>query len=352
MVIGHQILESKAVPYLRGLPCDALYFVLDSAVAETLPPLMRELIDAGASLTLPITSDEKDTATLAELWSWLHTAGASRESVLVIVGGGTLTDLAGFAAATYMRGIRTVNITTTLLGMVDASVGGKTAIDYCGVKNLIGAFHEPIEVFINTAFLDTLPLDELYSGFGEVIKTALLSGEDFWRKLVSLGDPQFFTDEDWLSIVTRCIDYKAEIVRQDPEERSGIRAVLNLGHTVAHALEAFARETAVGRRALLHGEAVVIGLVVEAYIAHKALGLDRGLLRSLLYYVREYYPHYMYVCKAYPRLIELMQADKKSSSGAIRFALLSSLGHAELWQTTDTKLIEEALDFYREAYGG
>ncbi len=351
MIIGHQILASKASSYLSGLPCDALYFVVDAAAVGALPSEFVDFMQGYHYLELEIHPEAKSTAELAELWTWLHAEGASRASVVVAVGGGTLSDLVGFAAASYMRGLRTVNISTTLLAMVDASVGGKTGIDFAGVKNLIGAFHEPLEVIIDVALLDTLPLDELYSGYGEVLKTALLAGPEQWRRVLELGDPQMLTGAEWLELVEACVAYKAGIVAEDPEERSGRRAVLNLGHTVAHALEAYSRSRG-DAKPLLHGEAVVIGLLVEGYLAHKKLGLELRVLRQLMGHVRELYPRYSYVCRDYPYILDLMRSDKKNEGQGIRFALLRALGEVELWTSTADADIEEALDFYREAFGG
>lgn len=351
MYIGHHILDSKALPYLRELRCDQLLFVLDAGAEAALPSAFASFVREHVHLSLGINSEDKGTQLLAELWTWLSSEGASRESVLVIVGGGTLSDAAGFAAASYMRGIRTVYISTTLLAMVDASVGGKTAIDFAGVKNLIGAFHEPEEIFIDTCFLDTLPVDELFSGYGEVLKTALLSGEGLWRRVLSLGDPQQYSGTDWLEVITACVDYKASVVAQDPEERSGLRAILNLGHTTAHALESHSRAQE-GRRALLHGEAVVIGLIVESYLAYRHLGLDRAVLKQLMYHCQELYPQYQYTCSAYPDLLRLMRSDKKNSHGQTHFVLLRTLSKAERWVAPSDADIEEALDFYREAFGG
>lgn len=348
MVIGHGILESKAIPYLEGLPCDSLFFIVDSACLPAMGTAFHEYMEQKPVLSLDIDSEDKGTAILSEVWQWLYDKQASRKSVAVLVGGGTLTDAVGFAVATYMRGLRTVNISTTLLGMVDASVGGKTAIDFAGVKNLVGTFHMPQEVFIDTHFLDTLPIEELYSGFGEVIKTALLSGGELWSQVCHC-DPQQMMGEDWVEVIASCVRYKEYIVEQDFKDE-GIRSVLNLGHTVAHALESFSRETKLGR-ALTHGEAVVIGLIVEGYLAYKYLGLELSVLKQLMSLAREHYPQYQYVCKAYPRLLDLMRHDKKSRSGLIRFSLLTRLGSAQQWETADDKVIEEALDFYRETFG-
>ncbi len=340
---------------LGGLRYDRLFVLLDEAVyalhqehlAPLLAPLSREQIHF-----MPGGEACKSIASLTELWSWLASGGASRESLLLALGGGALTDLVGLAAATYMRGIRTIYVPTTLLAMVDASIGGKTAIDYAGVKNLIGAFHPPLEVLIDLRYLDTLPIDQLFSGYGEVIKTALLSGSDLWREVASLGDPQYATSEQWRAIIEQCLIYKQRIVQEDPTETTGLRRVLNLGHTTAHALEAFALTKPRGARALLHGEAVVIGMVVELYLGVQYASCDPKPLRALMALTRELYPHYGYTCHDYPKLVELMRLDKKSSSGALTFIILEDFGVPRELEIglSEVKKIHEALDFYREAF--
>lgn len=348
MIIGEHILAHKAKPLLEALPCDALYFVLDKRAMEAIDPDFGLFVSQHKHITLEL--EGKDLSLASRLWDWLIEEGATRASIVVGIGGGTLSDVLGFVAGTYMRGIRSVYIPTTLLAMVDASVGGKAGIDYAERKNMIGVFHEPTEVIVDVCFLDSLPIDELFSGYGEVIKTALLSGEELWHRLLQLPDPQSFDHACWLSLIEACISYKSSIVAQDPHEKIGLRAVLNLGHTTAHALEMYSRRNPKALP-LRHGEAVVIGLIVEAYLAHKYLGLDKRVLRQLMSYTRELYPHYSYQCKAYPELIRLMQSDKKNSGGSLRFALLRSVGQAELWTAPTTQVIEEALDFYREAWG-
>lgn len=352
MVIGHKILASKAIPYLEGLPCDALFFVVDKAAEVVLPEEMQIFMTRFSTLRLEICSNHKGLELLTQLWSWLQLEGATRASVLVVIGGGTLCDVAGYAAASYMRGIRFVNISTTLLSMVDASVGGKTGLDFAGVKNLVGAFHSPEEVIIDIAFLETLPIGELYSGYGEIIKTALLLGERSWSKLLALGDPQCLGNDDWLELIEMCVSYKASIVAQDPQERSGLRAVLNLGHTLGHALEAFSRESGGTARELMHGEAVVLGLIMECYLACKHLGLDTKILRQLVAHTKELYPRYTYTCRDYPRILALTRADKKNVGQGTTFVLLKSLGLAEKWVCLNEEEISDALDFYREGIGG
>ena len=192
MIFGTNMLDRKLPAFLEAVACDRLFVVCDEVVSElhtSLVTRLREALGSPTFLTLPATESEKTTSRLAELWSWLADEGATRHSVLILIGGGALLDLGGFAAATYMRGIRTVNVPTTLLAMVDASVGGKTGIDYHGIKNLVGAFHAPLEVFIDTSFLSTLPIEELLSGYGEVIKHATLMGKEAWQEILRIGDP-------------------------------------------------------------------------------------------------------------------------------------------------------------------
>ena len=288
---------------------------------------------------------------MAELWTWLHEAGATRASLLVVLGGGALLDLAGLAASTYMRGIRTIYVPTTLLAMVDASIGGKTAIDFLGVKNLIGSFHQPLESFVDVTFLDTLPLTELLSGYGEVIKHALLQGEESWRALLRLGDPQVLGAEDWRQLISESVAYKASIVAADPQEVSGLRRILNLGHTVGHALEAYSHASR-GMRSLTHGEAVVFGLLIEGYITSLLVPeTDRSYLRQLLSLARELYDPCYYTCSAYPELLRLMHGDKKNVGGKIKLVGLLRPGEVRILDEVGEDKLKEGLDFLRETFG-
>ncbi len=309
MFFGQDIINRKLVPYIQGLTYDCLFILCDEEVfkyQETkLSPLLA-LLDNKEEHFKQIRTGEscKTIEQMQELWQWLKEVGATRQSLLINIGGGTITDLGGFLGASYMRGIRTLNIPTTLLAMVDASVGGKTGINFENIKNLIGAFHSPIKVCIDVDFLDTLPLEELYSGYGEVIKTALLAGNNLWNKVLRIEDPQFLSSEEWLEIVKLSIDYKNKIVEEDCFEQ-GKRKYLNLGHTIGHALESFSHLN--DRKPLLHGEAVVIGLVIELYISYAHFGLEsqKKLLSHLNAIIRDIYPHYSYVCKSYKKIISI-----------------------------------------------
>ena len=183
----------------------------------------------------------KNLDTCTQVWHALSELGADRKSLLINVGGGMVTDLGGFVASTYMRGVPFINVPTSLLAMVDASVGGKTAIDFLGVKNLIGSFHPAHEVIVDIDFLRTLPLEELLSGYGEVVKHATLMGGEAWREVCHIGDPVGLMDDEWQALIEKSIAYKASIVEADPTER-GLRRILNIGHTVGHALEAYSHQ--------------------------------------------------------------------------------------------------------------
>jgi hypothetical protein len=269
--------------------------------------------------------------------------------VLILIGGGALLDLGGFAAATYMRGIHTVNIPTTLLAMVDASVGGKTGIDYHGIKNLVGAFHTPLEVFIDTSFLSTLPIEELLSGYGEVIKHATLMGKEAWQEILHIGDPAGLMDDEWEALIAKSVAYKSSIVEADPTEQ-GLRRILNVGHTVGHALEAYSH-TNTFRRALPHGEAVVFGLLIESYITSLIKGIDRTYIRQLMHLARELYAPFFYTCKDYPELLRLMRHDKKNTSGKIVLMGILEPGKVEAIELEGEEKIKEGLDFLRETFG-
>lgn len=354
MVIGRQIIASKLVPYLRGLACDALFVLIDEALephhGEALG-LLRGLTSEERVLSHRGGEEVKSLSALEELWLWLQRGGASRSSLLLVVGGGSLTDLGALAAATYMRGLRHILLPTTLLGMVDAAIGGKAAIDLAGVKNLVGAFHPPLEVFTDLAFLDSLPLEALYSGYAEVIKYGMISGEALWRQILRFGDPETLTEDEWLGLIAQCARCKEDIVAQDPEEISGLRRILNLGHTVGHALEAYSLSSP-KHRSLSHGEAVIIGLIVETYIGVQQLGGSSALLRQLVQLSRELYPQWHYVCRDYPALLALMRQDKKSSRGDIVMMVALEPGNIQELRLSTEDEIKEGLDFYRETFGG
>ena len=352
MIIGTQILDHKLPSVAEGLACDRLLLVLEERVAELHPDLLSQLqsvLPESTCRTLRGGEECKTTESLGFLWTWLSEEGATRLSALVLIGGGALLDLGGLAASTYMRGIATVYVPTTLLAMVDASVGGKTAIDFLGVKNLIGSFHPAHEVIVDIDFLRTLPLEELLSGYGEVVKHATLMGGEAWREVCHIGDPVGLMDDEWQALIEKSIAYKASIVEADPTER-GLRRILNIGHTVGHALEAYSHQNEF-RRTLPHGEAVVFGLLIESYITMRQRGTSKEYIRQLMTLARELYSPFFYTCKDYPELLRLMRHDKKNSAGTITLMGVIEPGNIEAVEVADEGVIKEGLDFLRETFG-
>lgn len=352
MIIGTQILARELPSLLEGRARERVFIVVEEQVSELHPdlhPQLQEILPTAVLRTLRGGEASKTTESLGLLWTWLSEEGATRRSTLVLIGGGALLDLGGFAASTYMRGIETIYVPTTLLSMVDASVGGKTAIDFLGVKNLIGSFHPASEVIVDIDFLRTLPLEELLSGYGEVIKHATLMGGDAWREVCRIGDPVGLMDEEWQMLIEKSIAYKTTVVEADPKEQ-GLRRILNIGHTVGHALEAYAYQNEF-RRTLPHGEAVVLGLIIESYITMCQIGGNKEYIRQLMTLARDLYSPFFFTCKDYSELLRLMRCDKKNAAGTITIMGVVAPGDIQPVELTDEAKIKEGFDFLRETFG-
>lgn len=305
-----------------------------------------ELNTFGAEvITIGAGDENKNLTSLASVWQILSTSGATRKSLLVNVGGGMLTDLGGFAAASFKRGIRFVNVPTTLLGAVDAAVGGKTGINFMHFKNEIGAFSPADTVIISTRYFATLPAAELRSGFAEMLKHGLISSADAYRRLLGF-DINRADLVALLPLLEENVEVKRRIVAADPREQ-GIRKALNLGHTAGHALESMAleRDTPVP-----HGFAVAHGLLIEMIVSH----LTEGFPSAELYPYAElllqaYSPALPLSCNDYAQLLDLMSHDKKNSSAdAINFTLLAAPGVPLIDRVVSPETIRTALDLYRD----
>lgn len=276
------------------------------------------------TITIPSGEVHKTVATLGTIWSGLRSHGADRKSVVVNLGGGVVSDIGGFAASTYMRGIPFVNIPTTLLAQVDASVGGKTGIDHDGVKNLCGTFCQPEAVIIDPTFLTTLPAREFYAGCAEMIKHGIIAdGEAL--PLFEQGDPRMLPLPELETLIARSCEVKAKIVQEDPLE-GGARKLLNFGHTAGHAIEALSLHTSAP---LLHGEAIALGMVIEATLAVRL-----SLLKSAEYErIARILSHAHLPIRFDPplslqKLLTLMRSDKKSVQGTLKWVLPTALGAA------------------------
>ena len=339
-------LERDLVNAIAECEHDKIFILTDQTTHDMcLPKLQNFLCLKGAqSIVIKAGDTNKTLDSLAEVWTALSQGGATRHSLMINLGGGMVTDLGGFAASTFKRGSDFINIPTTLLAMVDASVGGKTGINFGGLKNEIGVFSDSKFVIINTQFLDTLDHDNICSGYAEMLKHGLISDDKHWAELVgfNLAQPDLAQLQ---RMVAESIKVKERIVTEDPHEH-GIRKALNLGHTVGHALESFAMKHG---RPVLHGYAVAYGMVCELYLSARKTDFPTDKMHQTVRFILDHYGRLPYTCDDYPELLELMRHDKKNTSGIINFTLLGGIGDIRINQTATKEEIEEALDFLREA---
>ena len=311
----------------------------DSNTVRLLPQLS---LDREERIVIPAGDENKTLQTLSFVWDCLQALHATRHTLLYNVGGGMVCDLGGMAASTYMRGMRFINIPTSLLAMVDASAGGKVGINYGGVKNLIGVFNEPLKVEIKTELLRDLDMRNMLSGYAEMIKHGLIGGEELLNKTLSY-DIEKRDLQELDELVRLNIELKGRVVREDFRE-SGRRKVLNLGHTFGHAIEAYLE----GRE--LHGYCVAWGLVVAAYLSVIKMGFPQTELTRLAHIIKNIYGNLPIDCKAYERLYDLMQSDKKNEGSRINFTLLRRIGEPVINCDVTREEIFEAIDFMRYEY--
>ena len=356
IVISHD-LQADIEAAVEHIKPDRLFVLVDETTREKCLPLIKNAhfieengsggnslpLESAHIITIGTTDEAKTLDTLADVWQQLSEQEATRHSMLLNLGGGMVTDLGGFAAATFKRGIAFVNIPTTLLAMVDASVGGKTGINFRGLKNEIGSFCEADAVVIHTDFLRTLNAENVRSGYAEMLKHALISSDAATAELLAFDI--FNIDYSALAdLVGRSIQVKERIVAADPHEH-GLRKALNLGHTVGHAFESLALEQ---QRPVLHGYAVAWGLVCELYLSATRCGFPSKLLHQVEHFVRDTYGRFSLDCKLYDHLFDLMTHDKKNEAGRINMTLLASPGDVRINQVATRDDIFEALDYYRE----
>lgn len=327
---------------------DKLFILTDDHTYRLCWPAISHLpcLQGAVSISIGPGDIHKNLETLAYVWNRLSTEGATRRSLLLNLGGGMVTDLGGFAAATFKRGISYINVPTTLLSMVDAAVGGKTGINFNELKNEIGAFAPASTVLIDCGFLKTLDTENILSGYAEMLKHGLISNTAHWSELVTF-DMEHIDYDRLQQLVAQSVKVKEDIVEQDPYER-GIRKALNLGHTVGHAFESFALQ----KRPVLHGYAVAWGMVCELYLSFLKTGFPKDKLHQTLRFIKDNYGRLDFTCDDYEALYGFMKHDKKNmASGVINFTLLGEVGDIRINQTASQEEIYELLDFYSEIMG-
>ena len=353
-VIISKDLQKALSDAIAECPHDKLFVLVDETTLQLCLPVIAgfDCMQEAQCIVIGATDTHKTLETLSHVWAELQRMGATRHSLLINLGGGMVTDLGGFAASTFKRGLAYINIPTTLLSMVDASVGGKTGINFGGLKNEIGVFNNANSVILDTTFLKTMDQENILSGYAEMLKHGLISEEKMWAELLafnldSLDNLDRLDNLDYLESLGRMladsVTVKQHIVTEDPTEH-GIRKALNLGHTAGHAFESLALE----RKPILHGYAVAYGLVVELYLCCVKTGFPQDKMRQTVAFIKEHYGRMPITCDDYPKMIELMHHDKKNVGTDINFTLLGGIGDIRINQTATEEEIKEALDFYRE----
>ena len=292
-------------------------------------------------IVIPAGENNKKIESVAMIWEMLSENGGDRKSLLINIGGGMLTDLAGFAATTFKRGIDFLNVPTTLLSQVDASVGGKTGINFGGYKNEIGTFKEPVAVIINTDFLKTIDKENFISGFAEMIKHGLIFSPEHLAELKQF-DVENIDYDHLQKIISDSVNVKQYFVSNDPTENN-IRKALNFGHTIGHAFESYAMFQ---NRPIQHGFAVAYGMIAELYLSAIKCSFPVNDLENLTSWLTNLYGKYEISENDFDTLFELMTHDKKNESGKINFTLLSDIGKIEINQNCEKELIYESLVYY------
>ena len=354
------LLESKNYPiYIGHEAWDALnsffsscsyskvFILVDENTRELCLSLaVRKVPLLASAKVLQIKSGEqaKTVESCSKLWQKLMAEGADTRSVLINLGGGVIADMGGFVAATFKRGIAFVNIPTTLLAQVDASVGSKVGVDFDSIKNQIGLFADPQAVFILPEFLSTLPQRHLLSGYAEMMKHAIIADSDYWSVILSQG---FEPQNGWDDLIGQSVGIKQKVVKFDPYDR-GLRKVLNFGHTIGHGVESYSLLH--DENPMLHGEAIAIGMICEAFISSKLCGLPEEELIQIVEFINRHFAPRPLGYKAAIEVLKIIKHDKKSECGKCRMTLLPRIGKAIINQECTPDLIIDSLHFYVNSF--
>lgn len=331
---------------ITDLNPSSIFVLVDNNTHRYCYPKLESAIHfskAPTIITIPDGEQYKTIGTCEQVWNELSEKGADRNSLLLNLGGGVITDLGGFVACTFKRGIEFINIPTSLLAMVDASVGGKNGVDLGPLKNQIGVIKNPYAVFVNTSFLETLPKNQLISGFAEMLKHGLIASKAYWERLKSFN-PQ--NKEETEALIWESIEIKNKVVTQDPTEQN-LRKTLNYGHTLGHAIESYCLE-AKHKTPLLHGEAIAIGMILANYISKHLLGFPEASLKHTTQTILHYFPKHSFSTNDVAAVIDLLKYDKKNTRGVINFVLLSDFSTYKTDQQVSNELIYKAFEYYKK----
>jgi 3-dehydroquinate synthase len=331
--------------YIRTTIPSTIFILVDTNTHDTCLPQFLERLESDdivvEVMEMPNGETHKTIDICMGVWEALSDYNADRKSLLINLGGGVVTDLGGFIASTYMRGISYINIPTSLLAMVDASVGGKTGIDLGALKNQVGIINEGVMVGIDTSFLSTLPQNEMVSGFAEMLKHGLIYDKAYWNTLTNLENLDI---SDLDRLIYESVVIKNKVVSEDPTEQ-GLRKILNFGHTLGHAIESYFLEHS-EKTPLLHGEAIATGMILEAYLSIKTCGLSKNEFETVTEGILKTFTKISITKEDQKIIIDLLKHDKKNSHGVVKFVLLEAIGKPKIDCVVSNELIFEAFAYY------
>ncbi|MDV6167272.1 3-dehydroquinate synthase [Flavobacterium sp. DG1-102-2] len=322
-----------------------LFVIVDSNTAKyCLPNFLSQVATELPIEIIEIEAGEinKSIETCIEVWHALTELHADRKSIVINLGGGVVTDLGGFVSSTFKRGMDFINVPTSLLAMVDASVGGKTGVDLGRLKNQIGVINTPVAVLVDTAFLETLPSNEMRSGLAEMLKHGLIADAAYWRQFSDLTS---LTTDDLGLLIYHSIEIKNTFAEEDPREK-GIRKALNFGHTIGHAIESYCLASS-QKETLLHGEAIAIGMIIEAYLSLQLNFISSEEYYEIKYIITGIFEKVSFNDKDVNEIMNLLVHDKKNVSGEVQFVLLDKIGKTVINKTVENSLIIKGFEEYQ-----
>lgn len=337
---GYEFIQELLTP----LNYSKAFILVDNHTNEYCLPLFLSSIATELEfeiIEIEAGEEQKNIKTCVELWEVMIELGADRKSILINLGGGVLTDLGGFVASTFKRGIDFIHVPTTLLAMVDAAIGGKNGIDLGALKNQVGCIVPPKCILIHSEFLHTLDSRQMRSGLAEMFKHGLILDKAYWNKLKDLNS---LSTNDLSHLIQQSIQLKIDVVNDDMYEK-GIRKILNFGHTLGHAIESCFLEKENSKQ-LLHGEAIAIGMILESYISWKLNLLSKEEYSEINYFLSDVFERVHFNSSDIENIIQILQYDKKNENGKLQFVLLNSIGNAIINQNVDNTLIYEAFTDY------
>jgi 3-dehydroquinate synthase len=332
----------KLISYIEESNPTKIIVITDTNTYKYCLPVLANHLSTFYSIVIPEGDKTKNIDTLQFIWKELINIDADRNSLILNLGGGVVTDIGGFAASTYKRGMKFIHIPTSLLGMVDASIGGKNGINFMGAKNQIGTINPPEFVIINEIFLQTLPNIQLLSGFAEMLKHGLIIDKDYWNQLIKIDINTKIPD---LQMIKKSIDIKNNIIKLDPYEK-GLRKILNFGHTLGHAIESYAYYSK--NYSITHGHAVAIGMILVAHISNNLLDFEYTNVNLIKKEVLKKYRMIKFNSHAIRKIIDYLKFDKKNTNGMVNYVLIDAIGSTRLDIQVPNQLVLEAFAYYME----